>query len=76
MRYWCAEHGQSVPQKTVHNLSTKYNPGTSPVNLYEEECDRNISLKELNSFDSTVQSNTTSSSKTTYFQLGMIVYIK
>ena len=47
------EHGQSVPKKTVRNLSTKYSPGTLPLNLYEE-CDPNISLKDLNSFDSAV----------------------
>eukprot|EP00794_Sanderia_malayensis_P021267 gene21267-23341_t len=35
MRNWRAEHGQSVPQKTVRNLSTKDNPGTLPVNLYQ-----------------------------------------
>lgn len=27
--------GKSVPQKTVRNLSTKDNPGTLPVNLYQ-----------------------------------------
>ena len=31
MRYWRAKHGQSVPQKTVRDLSTKYNPGTLPL---------------------------------------------
>eukprot|EP00794_Sanderia_malayensis_P015627 gene15627-17205_t len=35
MRNWRAEHGQSVHQKTVTNLSTKDNPGTLPVNLYQ-----------------------------------------
>ena len=27
-------HGQSVPQKTVRNMTTKDNPGTLPINLY------------------------------------------
>ena len=34
MRNWRAIHGQSVPQKTVRNMSTKDNPGTLPINLY------------------------------------------
>ena len=68
---------ERVPQKTVHNLSKKYNPRTLPLHLYEEACDSNISLKDLNSFNSTVQSNSNTSSKTTiHFQLGMIVCIK
>lgn len=35
MRQWRAEYGQSVPQKTVRNMTTKDNPGTLPINLYE-----------------------------------------
>ena len=54
IRCWHAEHCLSVCQKTVRNLSAKYNPGTWPLNLYEVEYDRNISLKDLNSFDSAV----------------------
>ena len=27
-------HGESVPQKTVRNMTTKDNPGTLPINLY------------------------------------------
>ena len=27
-------YGQSVPQKTVRNMTTKDNPGTLPINLY------------------------------------------
>lgn len=34
MRNWRAVHGQSVPQKTVRNMTTKDNPGTLPINLY------------------------------------------
>lgn len=34
MRNWRAVHGQSVPQKTVRNITTKDNPGTLPINLY------------------------------------------
>ena len=34
MRYWRVTYGQSVPQKTVRNMTTKDNPGTLPVNLY------------------------------------------
>ena len=34
MRNWRAVHGQSVPQKTVRNMTTKDNPGTPPINLY------------------------------------------
>lgn len=34
MRNWRAEHGQSVPQKTVRSMSTRDNPGTLPINLY------------------------------------------
>ena len=33
MRNWRAVHGQSVPPKTVHNMTTKDNPGTLPINL-------------------------------------------
>lgn len=34
MRNWRAMYGQSVPQKTVQNMTTKDNPGTLPINLY------------------------------------------
>ena len=34
MRNWRVIHGQSVPQKTVRNMTTKDNPGTLPINLY------------------------------------------
>ena len=34
MRDWRMKYGQSVPQKTVRNMSTKDNPGTLPINLY------------------------------------------
>ena len=34
---WRIKHGQSVPQKTVRNMSTKDNPGTLPINLYLTE---------------------------------------
>jgi len=36
MRNWRAVHvhGQSVPQKTVRNMTAKDNPGTLPINLY------------------------------------------
>lgn len=37
MRDWQIKHGQSVPQKTVRNMSTKDNPGTVPINLYLTE---------------------------------------
>jgi len=34
MRNWRALYGQSVPQKTVRNMTTKDNPGILPINLY------------------------------------------
>ena len=37
MRDWRIKHGQSVPQKTVRNMSTKDNPGTLSINLYITE---------------------------------------
>ena len=37
MRDWRIKHGQSVPQKTVRNMSTNDNPGTLPTNLYLTE---------------------------------------
>jgi len=37
MRDWQIKHGQSVPQKTMRNMSTKDNPGTVPINLYLTE---------------------------------------
>ena len=37
MRDWRIKQGQSVPQKTVRNMSTKDNPGTLPINLYLTE---------------------------------------
>ena len=37
MRNWRAVYGQSVPQKTVRNMTTKDNPGTLPINLYAAE---------------------------------------
>ena len=30
------KYGQSVPQKTVRNMSTKDNLGTLPINLYAQ----------------------------------------
>ena len=36
MRDWRIKYGQSVPQKTVRNISTKDNPGTLPINLYAQ----------------------------------------
>ena len=30
------KYGQSVPQKTAHNMSTKDNPCTLPINLYAQ----------------------------------------
>ena len=37
MRDWRIKYGQSVPQKTVRNMSTKDNPDTLPINLYAHE---------------------------------------
>jgi len=37
MRDWRIKHGQSVPQKTVRNMSTKDNSGNLPINLYLTE---------------------------------------
>ena len=37
MRNWRAVYGQSVPQKTVRNMTTKDNPGNMPINLYSAE---------------------------------------
>ena len=34
MRNWKAMYGQSVPQKTERNMTTKNNPGTLPINFY------------------------------------------
>ena len=36
MREWRMKYGQSVPQNTVRNTSTKDNPGTLPINLYAQ----------------------------------------
>jgi len=36
MRDWRMKYGQSVPQKTVRNMSIKDNPGTLPINLYAQ----------------------------------------
>ena len=33
---WRMKYGQSVPQNTVRNMSTKDNPGTLPINLYAQ----------------------------------------
>lgn len=33
MRAWRADYGQSVPQKTVRNMTTKDNPGTLPMSF-------------------------------------------
>ena len=39
MRNWKAMYGQSVPQKTVRNMTTKNSgtPGTLPINLYAND---------------------------------------
>ena len=81
VRCWRAENGQSVPKKTVRNLSTNYNPGTFYLSIYTKKSvhDGNISLKDFSSIDSSIQSNSTqptSSSKTIHFQLVMIVCIE
>ena len=36
MRDWRIKYGQSVPQKTIRNMSAKDNPGTLPINLYAQ----------------------------------------
>ena len=36
MKDWRMKYGQSVPQNTVRNMSTKDNPGTLPINLYAQ----------------------------------------
>ena len=36
MKDWRMKNGQSVPQNTVRNMSTKDNPGTLPINLYAQ----------------------------------------
>ena len=36
MRDWRMKYGQSVPQNTVRNMSTKDNPGTLSINLYAQ----------------------------------------
>ena len=36
MRDWRMKYGQSDPQKTVRNMSTKDNPGNLPINLYAQ----------------------------------------
>ncbi len=50
MKKWGAEFGQCVPQKAVRNLSTKDNPGTLPVNLYENP-GVPLKLLDMNSFE-------------------------
>ena len=37
MREWKQQHGQSVRQQSVRNMSTKDRPGTLPVNAHEDE---------------------------------------
>ena len=34
MRNWRAMYGQSVPNKTLRNMTTKDNPETLPINVY------------------------------------------
>ncbi|CAB3999570.1 Hypothetical predicted protein [Paramuricea clavata] len=36
IRDWRMKYGQSVPQNTVRNMSTKDNPGTLPINVYAQ----------------------------------------
>ena len=36
IRDWRMKYGQSVPRKTVRNMSTKDNPLTLPINLYAQ----------------------------------------
>ena len=36
MRDWRMKYGQSVPQKTVRNMSPKDIPGTLPIKLYAQ----------------------------------------
>ena len=37
MREWAQEHGKAVQQGTVGQGTTKHNPGTLPLNMYEKE---------------------------------------
>ena len=50
------EHGQNVSLKTARNLSYGIIQELH-LSVHKEECDRNISLKGFNSFDSTVETN-------------------
>ena len=56
IRWWGAEHGQSVPKKTVY-VTYLQSIIQNPLNLHEEEYDGNISLKDFSSIDSSIQSN-------------------
>ena len=49
MRNWRAMYGQSVPQKTVRNMTTKDNPGTLPINLYATDSPTDFTVLRFHS---------------------------
>ena len=71
MRCLRAEHGQNVPRR-LYVTCLQITIQELQLSIYMKE---SVSLKGLKSFDSEVQSNSTSTSKTIHFQLGIIVCI-
>ena len=76
MRNWRAMYGQSVPQKTVRNMTTKDNPGTLPINLYAAD---SLTVQPL---DFTVLSEAAAvpvphrETRETFYKLSQIVCVK
>ena len=73
---WRAMYGQSVPQKTVRNMTTKDNPGTLPINLYAAD---SLTVQPL---DFTVLSEAEAvpvphrETRETFYKLSQIVCVK
>ena len=73
---WRAMYGQSVPQKTVRNMTTKDNPGTLPINLYAAD---SLTVQPL---DFTVLSEAAAvpvphrETSETFYKLSQIVCVK
>ncbi len=70
MRAFESEYGRSVPQKTVRNMSTKDNPGTLPIALYEENDKGNCEIVDFSTIAQLSDSTSSDSHESIIFKPG------
>jgi hypothetical protein len=76
MRNWRAMYGQSVPQKTVRNMTTKDNPGTLPINLYAADSPTVQTIDFATLSESAAVSSAHKKTTETLYKLSQIVCVK